>query len=116
LIRLGRAEFFRLLDSREFRNSFLAALMGRLRYLTEHILRISAYDVETRFFLFLSEQFGKKQEYALPTSKKNVAAAIGATPETMSRLVLKMRKRGMTWKGKTIKLKPGFWEKFTAPL
>ena len=30
----------------------------------------------------------------------------------LSRLVLKMKKRGMSWTGKTIRFKPGFWEKF----
>ena len=112
LIRLGRNEFFRLLDERNFRNRFLASLMGRLKYLTNLVFRISAYDVETRFCLFLMEQYGRKEEYILQISKKDIAAAIGATPETLSRLVLRMKKRGMTWKGKTIRLKKGFWEKF----
>jgi len=111
LIKLGRGDFFRLLDSREFRDSFLASLMGRLRYLTNQLFRFSAYDVETRFCLFLSEQYGKKEEYILPISKKDIAAAIGATPETLSRMVLKMKKRGMAWKGKSIKMKKGFWER-----
>lgn len=112
LIRLGRIEFFRLLDSRDFRNSFLASLMGRLRYLTNQLFRISVYDVEKRFCLFLAEQYGKKAEYVLPISKKDVAAAIGTTPESLSRILPKMKKRGMTWTGKTIRFKAGFWEKF----
>jgi len=112
LIRLGRSDFLKILDSRDFRNSFLASLMGRLRYLTSQLFRFSVYDVETRFCLFLSEQYGKKEEYVLPISKKAIAAAIGATPETLSRMVLKMKKRGMTWKGRSIRLKKGFWEEF----
>src|SRR3989339_855884 len=95
LIRLGRSDFFRLLESREFRDSFLASLMGRLRYLTNLVFRISVYDVETRFCLFLAEQYGKKDEYLLQISKKDIAAAIGATPETFSRMMMKMKKRGM---------------------
>ena len=113
LIRLGRSEFFRLLEERNFRNSFLASLMGRLRYLTTLVFRLSVYDVETRFCLFLFEQYGKKDEYVLQISKKDIAAAIGATPETLSRLVLRLKKRGMSWQGKTIRVKKGFWEKFT---
>jgi len=114
LIRLGRSEFFDLLDDRGFRNGFLASLMGRLRYLTDRIFRLSVYDVEIRFFLFLAEQYGKKEEYILPMSKKDFAAAIGTIPETLSRLVLRMKKQGkMTWKGTTIRMKKGFWEKFT---
>ena len=111
LIRLGRSEFLRLMDRSEFRNGFLASLMGRLRYLTDQILRLSVYDVETRFFLFLSEQYGKKEEYVLTISKKDIAAAIGTTPESLSRLVLKMKKRGMQWSGRTIRLRKGFWAK-----
>jgi len=112
LIRIGRADFFRLMDDRDFRDSFLASLMGRLRYLTSLVFRISAHDVETRFCLFLAEQYGRKDEYLLQISKKDVAAAIGVTPETLSRLVLKMKRRGMTWKGKTVRLRKGFWKKF----
>lgn len=112
LIRLGRREFFRLLESRDFRDSFLASMMGRLRYLTNLVFRISVYDVETRFCLFLAEQYGKKDEYLLQISKKDIAAAIGATPETLSRLVLRLKKRGILWQGKTIRFRNGFWEKF----
>jgi len=112
LIRLGRSDFFRLLEERKFRDSFLASLMGRLRYLTNLVFRISVYDVEKRFCLFLAEQYGKKEEYVLSISKKDIAAAIGATPETLSRMMFKMKKRGMTWKGKMIRFRKGFWERF----
>jgi len=113
LIRLGRTDFFRLLDVPEFRNRFLASLMGRLRYLTERILRLSAYDVEARFFLFLAEQYGRKETYNLLLSNKDLAAAIGATPETLSRLLMRLKKqRKIILAGKVLQLKKGFWEKF----
>jgi CRP-like cAMP-binding protein len=38
-------------------------------------------------------------------SKKDFAAAIGTTPETLSRLILRLKKEGrIEWEGKTIRV------------
>jgi len=109
--RLRKGDFMHLLDNQQFRNDFTALLMRRMRYLANRILYLTSYDVDERLFLFLEEQYGKKEHYQLNLSKKDMAAAIGATPETLSRLILRLSNQGqMTWQGKTVSLKEGFWQ------
>ena len=98
-----RAEVHILLNTLSFRNDFIAMLMRKQRYLAERIVQQQAHDVEGRLLWFLNEQFGNQKIVELPFSKKDLAAAIGPTPETLSRLILKLKTRKiMTWKGKTI--------------
>ncbi|MBA4387954.1 MAG: hypothetical protein C0404_08225 [Verrucomicrobia bacterium] len=100
-----------LLEERLFRNEFIASLIGRIRYLADRLLHFTTSDVEDRFFTFLEDHGGRKYEYTLPMSKKEIAAAMGATPETFSRLMLRLKKeKKLTLKGKTMRLKPGFWQ------
>lgn len=98
-----RADVHLLLNSASFRNDFIAMLMRKQRYLAERIVQQQAHDVEGRLLWFLKEQFGNQKVVTLPFSKKDLAAAIGTTPETLSRLILKLKKRKiLTWSGKTI--------------
>lgn len=98
-----RADVHLLLNTLSFRNDFIAMLMRKQRYLAERIVQQQAHDVESRLLWFLQEQFGNQKVVTLPISKKDVAAAIGTTPETLSRLLLKLKKRRvLTWNGKTL--------------
>ena len=100
-----------LFEKESFRNDFIRMLIKKQRYLAEKIFYLSAYDVEERLFKFLAEHYGKKQKYMIDLTKKDVALAIGAMPETMSRVLLRLKERGtLDWKNKTIILKNGFWE------
>lgn len=108
---LPRQGIMALLEERQFRNEFIASLIGRIRYLADRLLNFTASDVEDRFFAFLEEHGGQKQEYTLPSSKKEIAASIGTTPETFSRLILRLKKeKKLVIKGKSIRLKPNFWQ------
>jgi CRP-like cAMP-binding protein len=72
--------------------------------------------VEERFFFFLQEQFGRRQEYRISLSKKDIARAIGTIPETLSRLLLRLKKeKKIRWEGETLRLAGGFWKRFDAP-
>jgi CRP/FNR family transcriptional regulator len=105
-----RDEVHHLLDHTAFRNDFIAMLMRKQRYLAERLVQQSAHDVEGRLMWFLEEQFGDQPEVQLSFSKKDVAAAIGTTPETLSRLLLKLKRtRRLTWKGHTLirRTRPG---------
>ena len=84
--------------------------MKKQRYLTERILDLTVHDVEERFCRFLLEQGGRREEYRIDLTKKDVASAIGTTPETLSRLLLKLRTEGsVDWTGGTVHLREGFW-------
>ena len=100
-----------LLEDRGFRREFISTIIGRLRYLSQRIHYLTAYDVEQRFFRFLYEQYGPVERCTVGIPKKEIAAAIGTIPETLSRLILRLRDRGdIEWKGSTITLREGFWE------
>jgi CRP/FNR family transcriptional regulator len=113
VIELPRSGFLKLLDAADFRNDFMAMLMHKQRYLAERIQQLTSMDAEARFVEFLREHYGEKEKITPDIPKKDIASAIDATPETFSRLLQKLEKRGgFTWKGKTITAKPSFWEQF----
>jgi CRP-like cAMP-binding protein len=98
-----RADVHQLLNTEGFRNDFIAMLMRKQRYLAERIVQQQAHDVEDRLLWFLKEQFGAQKTVTLSISKKDIAGAIGTTPETLSRLILKLKKRKvLTWIGRTL--------------
>jgi len=75
--------------------------------------QLTSMDVEERFTEFLREHYGETAVITPDLSKKDIASAIGATPETFSRLLQKLEKRGdFTWNGKSIHLTPDFWDRF----
>ena len=55
-------------------------LLAKQRYLADQIFRLSALDVEQRFFHFLRDQYGEREEYHIEVTKRDVAAAIDALP------------------------------------
>lgn len=112
LCRIPGAAFRELLSQPGFRNEFLASVLRRLRYLVDRILYLTAYDVEERFFRFLLEQYGQKSQYELPLSKKDLAAAIAATPETLSRMILRLTAaKKIQWQGRTLRVSADAWKK-----
>jgi len=101
---LPKREFYRLLENELFRNEFIGTLMMKMRYLADKIQYLTSHDVESRLFLFLEEQFGRVESVETSFSKKSVAAAIGTTPETLSRLLPRLKKEGkIVWEGSIIK-------------
>jgi len=107
---LPRRQFDCLLQEEAFRRDFIAMLLAKQRYLAERIFRLSALDVEQRFFHFLREHYGELEEYSIDITKRDFAAAIDALPETLSRLLLKLRDDGTAaWDGQTLSLRRGFW-------
>ena len=112
LLKILRRDFQRLLAGEDFRNDFVAMLMQKQRYLAERIRQLSTQSVEERFFQFLREQYGTAEQMVIGISRKALAAAIGATPETLSRLLRRLQTVGdLACKGRTWKLRPGFWER-----
>lgn len=96
-------QFSCLLVDETFRNDFMSGLMKKMRYLTKQIEYLTHHDVEERLFTFLEEHYGRKGNIKVTLSKKDVAAAIGTTPETLSRLLLRLKNEGtLTWEGTNI--------------
>jgi len=103
LIVFPRDDVHSLLGTPSFRNDFIAMLMRKQRYLAERLVQQSAHDVESRLLWFLKEQYRDQKIVQIAISKKDVAAAIGTTPETLSRLIRKLKARKiLSWSGKTI--------------
>ena len=112
VILIPRAQLHCLLVNEDFRNDFMRMMMKKQRYLTERILYLTAYDLEERFFRFLLDHYGEKQEYTLPLSKKDLASSIGTLPETLSRLLSRLeREKKIAVKGNIIRMEKQFWEK-----
>ena len=105
-----KAGIHHLLAQEGFRNDFIALLMAKQRYLTERIQELTTKDVEHRFFTFLRAQYGEKELIHTPLSKKDIAAAIGTTPESLSRLILRLTDdQIIDWKGKEIRILANPW-------
>lgn len=105
IFEISKPQFLSLLDEKSFREDFIRSLIRKQRYLTEQIKYLTIHDVEDRLFNFLKEQFGEESEINLSISKKDVAAAIGTTPETLSRLILRLtNEKTLSWEGKKVKL------------
>ena len=103
---ISKIQFDCLLENSHFRKDFIANLMSKLRFLTQQIQTLTSQDVETRLFGFLKEHFGQAETIKTNLSKKDVAAAIGTTPETLSRLLKKIEAENkLTWEGKTIHIR-----------
>lgn len=106
-----RAGIHRLLAQEGFRNDFITMLMAKQRYLTERIQELTTQDVEHRFFTFLRSQYGEQEIIRTPLSKKDIAAAIGTTPESLSRLILRLHEdQVIDWKGKEIRILSNPWK------
>jgi CRP-like cAMP-binding protein len=113
LLRLPKQQIDCLLIADSFRRDFIGMLMRKQRYLADRILYLTGHDVEDRFFYFLEEQYGRKGEYRIPMSKKDIAAAIGTIPETFSRLLLRLKQeQKLRWEGEKLSLAEDFWKHF----
>jgi len=111
VIAIDRRDFLRLLEDGAFRTEYLRAMASRMRYLAERVRNLASYDVEQRFFMFLSEHYGRRPEIRAELSKKDMAAAIGAVPETFSRMVRRLQRRRLVrWEGRRISVSQAAWD------
>jgi len=107
-LKILRRDLHRLLEDSEFRNDFIATLMRKQRYLADRIRQITSANVEDRFFSFLHEHYGREDVIDVDITKKEIAAAIGTTPESLSRLIAKLKKqKRLSWEGRTIRIRRG---------
>ncbi len=109
LYAVPKHQFVCLLENECFRSDFLAGLMAKMRYLADQIKYLSAHDVVDRLLLFLQEQYGRRERILCSLSKKQVAAAIGTTPETLSRVLAPLRRKGLGWRNGVISIPEPVW-------
>lgn len=111
VFKMLRRDLLRLLREEDFRNDFIAMLLRKQRYLADKIQQLTSQDVEQRLRAFLLEQYGEREQIQVEINKKQLAAAIGATPETLSRLLQDLsRRKYLTWKQGLIETSPDFWQ------
>ncbi len=103
LFMIPKHQFICLLNDERFRNDFISIIMKKMRYLAKRMQYLSGHDVEQRLFIFLEQQYGNKEKIRVSLSKKDVAAAIGTTPETLSRVLLRLKREGrLRWEGRNV--------------
>ncbi len=108
--KLLRRDLLGLLRQEDFRNDFIAMLLRKQRYLADKIQQLTSQDVEQRLRAFLIEQYGMQNQIHAEINKKQLAASIGTTPETLSRLLQDLKRRkSMVWKQGIITVDPDFW-------
>ncbi|MGL1936627.1 MAG: Crp/Fnr family transcriptional regulator [Fibrobacterales bacterium] len=109
---IPKRDFLPLLENRRFRDNFITGILQKLRFLSQQV-QSTSFDVQDRLMIFLKDQFGLKPEIKHSFSKKDIATAIGTTPETISRLILKLKKEGnLIWEGKVITMSEAFIKQY----
>lgn len=88
---IERDFFLDLLKEKDFMRLFVSNLFKKMRYLADRVAFLNAYDVEERFFIFLNDHFGLEPVIGVDLSKAEMAEAIGTIPETMSRVLGRLK-------------------------
>jgi len=102
---IRRSAFIELLQEESFMKFFVGNLFKKMRHLTDRIAFLNAYDVEERFFVFIEEHYGLKPEVEVDLSKAELAEAIGTIPETISRMIARLKTRGViNWDKNELKI------------
>ena len=102
----------KLLEEEQFRLDFFANIMAKLRLLADRIHILTSCDPTERLLRFLEGRYGRAESYDVDLPKKDVAAAIGTTPESLSRLINELSHQGMmSWRGRKLTLAPAIWER-----
>ncbi|MFW6221742.1 MAG: Crp/Fnr family transcriptional regulator [Fibrobacterota bacterium] len=113
---IPKHQFKCLIANESFRDDFMAAMMRKMRYLAQQIHSLSVHDVEDRLVLFLKEQIGTRNQATIALTKRDVANAIATTPETLSRLLVRLKKEGtLRWEGNSLTIHSSFWERAQSP-
>mgnify|MGYP001462717898 CR=1 FL=1 len=99
-----------LMGNQRFISRFIISVLKRLRFLSSRISYLTSYDIEERFFRFMEERYGRCTECTLDLPKGEIARTIGTIPETFSRLLKRLEKRGdLTVNGRKFTINPDVW-------
>ena len=102
---IDREYFFNLLKEADFMKQFISSLFKKMRYLADRVAFLNAYDVEERLLIFINDHFGIEPVINIDLSKAEIAEAIGTIPETLSRVLGRLKSSGhMQWEKTELKL------------
>ena len=105
LFSIRRSVFMELFREEPFMKYFVGNLFKKMRYLADRVAFLNAYDVEERFFLYLDEHYGLGPVIEVDLSKAELAEAIGTIPETMSRMIARLKNRDVVnWNRSELKI------------
>jgi len=100
-----------LMTNQRFISKFIISILKRLRFLSSRISYLTSYDIEERFFRFMEERYGRCTECTLDLPKGEIARTIGTIPETFSRLLKRLEKRGdIAVDGRKVTINPAVWD------
>lgn len=110
LLFLPKKEFIALIANKpDLALSMLAVMAARLRQFSVQIENLTLKDVPARlagYILYLIEEQGDAKSVDLDVSKNHLASILGATPETLSRVMARMAQEGLiNVDGRTISIK-----------
>jgi CRP/FNR family transcriptional regulator len=108
-----RHAFLALLENAFFRNDFIVLLIRKQRYLIQRIRYFSIDDIVERLHCYLKENYGVRPVVQPGVSKKDFAAALGITPETLSRTLARLsQQKLLSWQGNKLMVSDAFWRKY----
>lgn len=110
ILEISVSVIHRLLERADFRSHFIAGLFKKMRHLTQRIIFLSSLAVEDRFFAYIIERYGKRSSYTISMQKQQIAREIGTVPETFSRMINRLRDRGVSWQGDELVFPDNFWK------
>jgi len=115
LLEISRQSLVNLLKDESFRLDFMAALFEKLQYLSRRVYFLEVLDLEDRFFSYIVDHYGLSGTYDLDISKKDLASALGTVPETLSRLLFKLKNRSyISWEDRLLRFSPQILEELRA--
>ena len=82
-------------------------LAGQWRILLRHLTQTKSRDADTRLIQYLMDSAGTLEgsaQFTLPGSKRDLAAHLGITPETLSRSLKRLGRLGVKTVGSEIQI------------
>lgn len=111
VVEIEKTRVIGLLEDADFRHDFFSNIMRKLRFLAQQVYVLSSCDVQERLLRFLAGRYGRTTHCRVDLSKKDVAAAIATTPETLSRVLARMEAEGIIrWERNDIHLSADAWD------
>jgi len=101
-----------LLEQPGFRREFIANLLAKQRYLADRVYRLAALDVETRFYSFLRDHWGEREEYESTSPSATSQPRSTRCRDALPHAAQAARRGHLQWEGARLRLRKGFWKEW----